>query len=1227
MSKHGTFSRSIRMHMQNSSYALLLGNFGRNTPNNSALMPRRKPPNQINTQEVASVRRDYTIPLLWYTGTYTNPDDVLAGRGKGLYQSYEDLKKDGHAYSVLNKRALAVIAREWKVDAASNDKLDKKAADMVKYHLTHLAARADDEDVTASGFDGLCYNLLDAILKGFKPAEIIWSEDGKEVYPTQVKTRNQQRFKFGLNDRDKWELRLLTRENLFEGEALQKLYPRKFFAHTFGATDDNPYGVGIGRTIWWNVFFKKQGAKFWLQFVDKFAMPTAIGKYKTGATKEQKQTLLDALQSIATDAGVICPEGMEIALLEAARSGSTQTYEGLCGYMDSEISKAVLGETLSTEIGDRGSYAAAQTHDKVRMQLSKADADLLSDTLNRTLIKWICDINLPGAKAPQLWRDFGEQENLDSRVQRDKTLFDMGFKLKAASVKEIYGDDYEEVQQGGEEITPEQFLANSGAGAEPITNEGDGASVAQDEETADMAEVNFGAIIDRVLKWNGLQIGVEHGVGAVRFPKSRHAKKLRSGYGHIRGFVNNNTDGEALDCYIYPGLLKDEPEGSNKIYEVRQLSADGEFDEHKYFVGFSSLKAARDAYLQEMPQEFFGGIKEVMVADLEVYRRQTVNLSSSQSLPFGTNFAEQDKDGIDEYADQLKERAAPFITNWVEQIRSVVEGAKDFEEARRQLEKFYPKLNTTDFGELMAQALVVSEAAGRWEVLQETSSNENFAEGLISVNDSQSLLDLKAILEETYTDGITAIREVRLEGDNLIGIFEDKVSDKFTKRYDFTVNENEVSFKLQNPDSVENYVESVDFAAKKGAATPKNCPKGTPCGGSCISKLKTCRKSTSAGAKAKVAEVKKRAGGGAEVKKSSEAKKGNTGSQILPRGGTSAMAKFDPKKAKTTGATEVKKTGAAEVKKTTGTTEVKKSTKSATKEEFNYKINRASHTETIELGRKFSEKYIKLVELKLTVKELKLKEEKAENFKQLMVYVNKGEEPPARLTKQASAIDKKLFDETNKRELKQIQISEKKMESLRQAIIKKHGVDEKSAQAYVDRLVIGDNLARQPQALSETKQAIKEVFRMSGGRVAATLNYVNRENNNRAYANWGAGEIVLGKSSDRRTIFHEAGHHVEYQSQSVREAARDFIESRATSKIPEKLSKLTGNKDYDDHEVAMPGKFTSPYIGKINGAKGATTEVVSMGLENFHSKEKMKEYHDKDPQHFYFTIGVLIGED
>lgn len=133
------------------------------------------------------------------------------------------------------------------------------------------------------------------------------------------------------------------------------------------------------------------------------------------------------------------------------------------------------------------------------------------------------------------------------------------------------------------------------------------------------------------------------------------------------------------------------------------------------------------------------------------------------------------------------------------------------------------------------------------------------------IRDAESLLDIKSVLEEQYTDGITAIREAYLEGENIGGIFEDRVSAQLTKRYRFEITEEFTSYRMLNPGEAEEFAEPVEFAAKGKANKAKNCTKGTPCGGSCISAKKTCRKTNSTKAKAKVQKVKAKTGGGGEI--------------------------------------------------------------------------------------------------------------------------------------------------------------------------------------------------------------------------------------------------------------------------------------------------------------------------------------------------------------------------
>lgn len=370
------------------------------------------------TQEIATVAKDITFPA--YGGIMRPSDDVLAAKGgsKGL-AIYDDLERDPWVYACMHKRKMAVIGRSWVVEPASESRLDKKAADMVRAHLNAMA------------FDPACYHLLDAILKGRSAGEIMWVRDGNELRPAEIRPRNGLRFTFA----DDYSLRLLTIAQPLNGEPVPD---RKFIVHRFGAKDGNPHGLGLGHKLWWPVYFKRQGLAFWLQFLDKFGAPTAVGKYQAGVDINQ---LEDALRRIAHDAGVALPEGAAVELLEAKRSG-TGTHDALIRYMDEQISAAILCEG-----GGRGSggelASAAILRNELRLELVDADSDELSATLNDSLVAWDVELNMPGAKPPRVWREVEEEEDLKARAERDKVLFDMGFKPTLDYVRETYGGQWE----------------------------------------------------------------------------------------------------------------------------------------------------------------------------------------------------------------------------------------------------------------------------------------------------------------------------------------------------------------------------------------------------------------------------------------------------------------------------------------------------------------------------------------------------------------------------------------------------------------------------------------------------------------------------------------------------------------------------------------------------------------------------------------------------------------
>jgi phage gp29-like protein len=431
--------------------------------------------------EIAVVRNDPHLPT--YGGSMLTPahyDAIIQSQGRhwDYFKLYEDIERDAHAFSVLQTRKMDVVHREWMVEPGGEKRADKKLAEMVETQLKNLSIHALEEEQgetvlsLSSGFDNTCYGLLNSVLNGVSYGEIMWAQDGREIYPEEIRIRKPRRFGYVLGDRG-YRLRLLTRENPLEGEPVP---PRKILVHHH-QPEHGPYGLGLGHRLYWPCFFKREDIKFWLLFVDKFAAPSAIVKYPRSASEEEKATGLDALNAIATETGIAIPEDMMIELLEAQRSGSINCYESLARWCDEQISEAVLGQTGTTnQSSGGGSRARDEVAERVSLKLAKFDADMLSETLNKQLVKWICHFNDPTAEPPKVWRRFPELEefeDLNARAGRDKTIVDMmGRKPTEKYIVDTYDIELEEPEEEGPDPLQQLFGGEGEEGAATASETG-----------------------------------------------------------------------------------------------------------------------------------------------------------------------------------------------------------------------------------------------------------------------------------------------------------------------------------------------------------------------------------------------------------------------------------------------------------------------------------------------------------------------------------------------------------------------------------------------------------------------------------------------------------------------------------------------------------------------------------------------------------------------------------
>lgn len=396
---------------------------------------------------------------LQYFSRFDTPAQLLRSESasarfhRDIYDLYEDMEdKDAHLYAVLQSRKNGVLARPRKLVAASDAPRDCRVRDFIQNAFDSL-----------NSLDGALSALLEAIPRGFAVVEILWKMERGRVLVQSLKSRPQRFFRFDADgelllaqsshtDPARRNSAVPPSSRLYLSPSpihplapsthqdAQPVPPRKFLVMKHEASPEHPAGRALLAKAYWYYWFKKNNLKFWVLFNEKFGSPTIVGKYRLGATDEERNRLMEVIQSLQNDTGVAVPETIALEFLEARRSGTINTYRDLADWCNDEISKLALGATLTSGEGRRsGSLALGEIHDRVRSEYIEADIRALMGVINSQLIRWLVDFNFGrDVPAPRLLMDTTDDENLESELRVDQELVKMGVPLPLSYFYERY---------------------------------------------------------------------------------------------------------------------------------------------------------------------------------------------------------------------------------------------------------------------------------------------------------------------------------------------------------------------------------------------------------------------------------------------------------------------------------------------------------------------------------------------------------------------------------------------------------------------------------------------------------------------------------------------------------------------------------------------------------------------------------------------------------------------
>ena len=391
--------------------------------------PLRK---EVLTREVAGpTLAGVRQPVSGYPGDGLNPvrlAQILRSADQGEPLSYFELaeqieERDPHYAGVLQTRKRSVSQIDITVEAASDDAEDVRRADMVREWLKR-------DELSDETFD-----MLDAIGKEISFTEIIWDASAGQWQPLRLEWRDPRWFKF---DRD--GVTPLLRGGEDGSSPDQGLPAFKFIRTQIRAKSGLPIRSGIARLASWNWMFKAYTQRDWAIFTQTYGQPIRVGKYHQGATKEDRKTLYHAVANIAGDCAAIIPADMDITFIESKNVGAgSELYEKRADWLDRQISKAVLGQTTTTDAVS-GGHAVSQEHRLVQEDIETADCKALSAVINRDLIRPWMDLEFgPGGPYPRVIIARPKQEDLTLLSNSLQKLVPLGLRVSASEIRDKFG--------------------------------------------------------------------------------------------------------------------------------------------------------------------------------------------------------------------------------------------------------------------------------------------------------------------------------------------------------------------------------------------------------------------------------------------------------------------------------------------------------------------------------------------------------------------------------------------------------------------------------------------------------------------------------------------------------------------------------------------------------------------------------------------------------------------
>lgn len=379
----------------------------------------------------------------------------------------EARQKDCHLQSILGTREMAVSSLPWQVSPHGSERKNpvrRNKHDLIS-EFVEDALQGAAGGVLVTGEETVSFrtalaHLASAAYHGRAVAEAVYQRDGKRLTLQGFSPVETRRINYSLQSgRIAW-----WDPNGFgmpyPGVELSAFAPGKLAVHRPRINGDDHVHEGLARVLLWAALFRNWDLRDWVTFGELAWKPWRTAKYTKGADKADIEGLVTKLRQMSSSGVMVHPDTTEVTIEWPQNAGSKGgTHAELFAVLGAEMSKAVLGQTLTSEQGSRGSQALGKVHDNVRKDILEYDAQALAETIQRDIINPLVRMNFGPDAEPPTFRFLTEEAvDLLSFSQGVSTLTAAGLRIPAKWVRDRVGapepDEDDEVLGEGEEDVP-----------------------------------------------------------------------------------------------------------------------------------------------------------------------------------------------------------------------------------------------------------------------------------------------------------------------------------------------------------------------------------------------------------------------------------------------------------------------------------------------------------------------------------------------------------------------------------------------------------------------------------------------------------------------------------------------------------------------------------------------------------------------------------------------------